>query len=96
MLVWVFKGEQEFVWGGEEWQGRGENTIRGPWVPESLMLFWKVSQCSRSLWHRLRHVEDEADGPEPALEGPLVTARSWYLIFICIQEPFRILRWGLP
>lgn len=30
MLVWVLKGEQEFVWGGEEWQGRGENTIRGP------------------------------------------------------------------
>ena len=69
MLVWVSKGGQEFVWGGEEWQGRGENRKRGPWVPESLMLFWNVSQCSQSLWHRLRQAEDEAGGPEPAVKG---------------------------
>ena len=96
MLVWVLKGEQESMWGGEAWQGRGENTNSGPWAPESLMLFWKVSQCSWSPWRRLRQVEDEAGGPEPARGRPLVAGWSWHLIFIYIQEPFRILRWGLP
>ena len=35
-------------------------------------------------------------GLEPARGRLLVAGWSRHLIFICIQELFRILRWGLP